>query len=427
MSKRWLFLAPFAAALAFAAQPASAAEYVYGSWTSPNNVVLSQGVAPLSRGGQGGDRRRAQVEAAGGRATVSTGHASLAGIRDRIADAGGPVIPAYTRKELRAANVVYDMINVSVSPVVMAGAVAETYHLDCPACKDDFSKNNALFLANYSTTRYNLLCRAPITKASETRGRRVRVVGALGRFLKSLGAVPVGGSPAEAGAGASAGQSRLHLRADQLVAVLQPLGPHQARTRRESCPPATSSAMVINRGAWKALPQAQKTALIKHAPGLIANITIGGYIAEDVQVRNEAKKRGRHHHPRGRLDGSRVSKPTRRRNSTSSPRWRRRTGSSRPPRSPTPISKTSPSGKRSTRRSETIRTSSRRRSGTRCSASSIPTRSSIELRHAGRHPPCRVCSLHGAAWAWSVNGPGWGSAWCGSSRHRGTPADDHDL
>ena len=291
MSKRWLFLAPFAAALAFAAQPASAAEYVYGSWTSPKNLVLSQGVAPYLeavRAETGGALKWKLL--AGGQ--LFDGHASLAGIRDRIADAGGPVIPAYTRKELRAANVVYDMINVSVSPVVMAGAVAETYHLDCPACKDDFSKNNALFLANYSTTRYNLLCRAPITKASETRGRRVRVVGALGRFLKSLGAVPVGGSPAEAVQGLQ--QGNLDCIAGPISWLqsfnLWDLTKHVLDANLAL--QATSSAMVINRGAWKALPQAQKTALIKHAPGLIANITIGGYIAEDVQVRNEAKKRG---------------------------------------------------------------------------------------------------------------------------------------
>ena len=32
--------------------------------------------------------------------------------------------------------------------------------------------------------------------------------------------------------------------------------------------------------------------MIKHAPSLIANITIRGYMAEDVEVRAEAKKRG---------------------------------------------------------------------------------------------------------------------------------------
>ena len=291
MSKRWRFLAPFAAALAIAAQPASADEYVYGSWIGPKNVVLSQGVAPYLEAvtAETGGALKWKLLSDG---QLFDGPATLVGIRDRLADAGGPVIPAYTRKELRAANVVYDMINASVSPVVMAGAVAETYHLDCPSCKDDFNKNNALFLANYSSTRYNLLCRAPITKASEMKGRRVRVVGALGRFLKSLGAVPVGGSPAEAVQA---------LQQGNLDCVAGPISWLQSfdlwdLTRHvldaNFALQATPSAMVVNRNAWKALPQAHRKAMIKHAPGLIANITIRGYIAEDVQVRNEARKRG---------------------------------------------------------------------------------------------------------------------------------------
>ena len=50
--------------------------------------------------------------------------------------------------------------------------------------------------------------------------------------------------------------------------------------------------MVVNRDAWKALSKAERAAMIKHAPGLIANTTVRGYMAEDVQVRAEAKKRG---------------------------------------------------------------------------------------------------------------------------------------
>ena len=291
MLRRWILLTPVAAALALAGQSASAAEYVYGSWNGPKNVVLTAGVGPYLK---------AVTEETGGAlkwkllagAQLFGGRATLAGIRDRIADAGGPVIPAFTRKELRAANVVYDLVNASVSPVVMAGAVAETYHLDCPACKDDFSRNNALFLANYASTRFNLLCRAPITKASEMEGRRVRVVGALGRFLKSLGAVPVGGSPAKAVQAIQRGN--LDCIAGP-ISWLQSFGlwdltKHVLDAQLAIQP--TPSAMVVNRDAWKALSKSQKAAMIKHAPGLIADITIRGYMTEDVEVRSEARKRG---------------------------------------------------------------------------------------------------------------------------------------
>ena len=291
MSKRWILLAPFAAALALVGQPVSAAEYVYGSWNSPKNVVLTEGVGPYLKAvtEETGGSLKWKVLAGG---QLFGGRATLAGIRDRIADAGGPVIPAFTRKEVRAANVVYDLINASVSPVVMAGAVAETYHLDCPACRADFSRNNALFLANYASTRFNLLCRAPITKASDMKGRRVRVVGALGRFLKSLGAVPVGGSPAKAVQAIQRGN--LDCIAGP-ISWLQSFGlwdltKHVLDAQLAIQP--TPSAMVVNRDAWKALSRTEKTAMIKHAPSLIANTTIRGYMAEDVQVRNEAAKRG---------------------------------------------------------------------------------------------------------------------------------------
>lgn len=291
MLGRRILLMPFAAAMAFAAQPAAAAEYVYGSWNGPKNVVLTEGVGPYLEAvtKETGGSLTWKVLAGG---QLFGGRANLAGIRDRIADAGGPVIPAFTRKELRAANVVYDLINASTSPVVMAGAVAETYHLNCPACKADFAKSKSIFLANYAAPRFNLLCRAPITKASEMKGRRVRVVGALGRFLKSLGAVPVGGSPAKAVQAIQRGN--LDCIAGP-ASWLQSFGLWDLTKHvldANFAIQATPSVMVINRDAWKALSKSEKVAMLKHAPGLIANTTIKGYLAEDAQVREEAKKRG---------------------------------------------------------------------------------------------------------------------------------------
>ena len=50
--------------------------------------------------------------------------------------------------------------------------------------------------------------------------------------------------------------------------------------------------MVINRNVWKGLKRSEKAAILKHAPRLIANTTIKGYMAEDTWVRSEAPKRG---------------------------------------------------------------------------------------------------------------------------------------
>jgi TRAP-type C4-dicarboxylate transport system substrate-binding protein len=54
----------------------------------------------------------------------------------------------------------------------------------------------------------------------------------------------------------------------------------------------TPSSMVINRDSWNKLSRAERMAMLKHAPSLVARTTIDGYMAEDRTVRKAAAKRG---------------------------------------------------------------------------------------------------------------------------------------
>lgn len=291
MRKRIVCLASVAVSVSLSAVPASAKDYVYGSWNGPKNVVLVQGVAPYLKAVEketGGSMKWKLIAGA----QLFGGRATLAGIGNRVADAGGPVIPAFTRKALRSANVVYDLVNASESPVAMAGAVAETYHLDCPACKADFAKNKTIFIANYAATPFNLLCRAPVNSAADVKGRKIRVVGALGRYIKSLGAVPVGGPPSKAVQAMQRGNLDCIAGPSSWI---QSFGMWDIAKHVYDAPLAvqpTPSAMVINQSVWKSLKPAERRAMIKHAPRLIANTTINGYMAEDKWVRSETSKRG---------------------------------------------------------------------------------------------------------------------------------------
>jgi len=280
-----------AATLSLSTPAAHADEYVYGSWNGPKNVVLTEGVGPYldavkkDTGGSMDWKLIAGAQLFGGRAT-------LAGIQNRVADAGGPVIPAFTRKALRTANVVYDLVNASEIPVAMAGATAETYHLDCPECKADFDKNNTVFIANYASPRFNLLCGKPVKTAEDVKGLKIRVVGALGRYLKSLGAVPVGGPPTKAVQAMQRGN--LDCIAGP-ASWLKSFGMWDITESILDAPLAiqpTPSAMVINKDVWKGLTRKEREVMLRHAPRLIANITINGYMAEDREVRAEAAKRG---------------------------------------------------------------------------------------------------------------------------------------
>ena len=118
------------------------------------------------------------------------------------------------------------------------------------------------------------------------------MVGALGRFLKALGAVPVGGSPTKAVQAIQRGN--MDCMAGP-ISWLQSFGMWDITKHVLDAPlaiQATPSVMVINRDAWKQLSRAEKVAMIKHAPQLTANTTINGYMAEDVMVRALAPKRG---------------------------------------------------------------------------------------------------------------------------------------
>lgn len=291
MIRRLSLVSFLVAVICLPASGVSAKEYIYASWNAPKNVVLAYGVVPYLKEVEkatGGSLKWKVL--AGGQ--LFGGPATLAGIRDKLADAGGPVIPAFTRKELRAANVVYDLVNASESPVVMAGAVAETYHLDCPACKADFREHNTLFLANYATSRFNLLCREPIKSLADAKGRKMRVVGALGRFIKQIGAVPVGGSPAQAVQAMQRGNIDCIVGP---ISWLESFGMWDLAKHVLDAPLAiqpTPSSLVINRDSWNKLSRAERRAMLKHAPGLVARTTIDGYMAEDDSVREAAGKRG---------------------------------------------------------------------------------------------------------------------------------------
>lgn len=277
--------------MSLVASQASAKDLVYGSWNGPKNVVLTEGVGPYLKAVSEASKGSMKWKMVAG-AQLFDGRATLSGIKNRLADAGGPVVPAFTRKALRAANVVYDLIHLSDNPVVMAGAVAETYHLNCPACKADFKKNGSIFIANYAAAPFTMLCRMPVKTAEDLKGKKIRVVGALGRFIKSLGAVPVGGPPTKAVQAVQRGNMDCIAGPASWIKSFGMWDITKHVLDVSLAIQATPSSMVINEKIWKGLSKADRALMIKHAPALIANTTIKGYMAEDVAVRGDAAKRG---------------------------------------------------------------------------------------------------------------------------------------
>ena len=101
MIKRTLILSAALTLAAAGSSAVGAAEYIYGSWNGPKNAVIKDGVVPYLQAveKEAGGSLKWKVIAGG---QLFGGRAALAGIRDKVADAGGPIIPAFNRKELRA-------------------------------------------------------------------------------------------------------------------------------------------------------------------------------------------------------------------------------------------------------------------------------------------------------------------------------------
>ena len=98
MTKHLFRLTSVAIGLSLATTAVAAKEYVYGSWNGPKNVVLVEGVAPYLKAVEKETGGSMQWKLIAG-AQLFGGRATLAGIGNRVADAGGPVIPAFTKSE----------------------------------------------------------------------------------------------------------------------------------------------------------------------------------------------------------------------------------------------------------------------------------------------------------------------------------------
>ncbi len=63
---------------------------------------------------------------------------------------------------------------------------------DCPACMDEMSAQNQVYLGASSTTSYVLQCAVPLGSTTDLEGKRIRAAGAYwARWAETVGAVPV--------------------------------------------------------------------------------------------------------------------------------------------------------------------------------------------------------------------------------------------
>ncbi|MFW5678028.1 MAG: C4-dicarboxylate TRAP transporter substrate-binding protein [Rhodosalinus sp.] len=135
------------------------------------------------------------------------------GVRDGIADVAGNLL-AYFPSEFPTLNMLAEFSELveleefsgELSSLAFSGAIMEYVMNDCPACMDEMSAQNQVYLGAASTTSYVLQCAVPLTSSADLEGKRIRAAGAYwARWAESVGAVPVSMSVNETLEGLSQG------------------------------------------------------------------------------------------------------------------------------------------------------------------------------------------------------------------------------
>ncbi|KPP81878.1 MAG: TRAP-type C4-dicarboxylate transport system, periplasmic component [Rhodobacteraceae bacterium HLUCCO07] len=136
-----------------------------------------------------------------------------AGLRDGIADVAGNLL-AYFPGEYPTLNMLAEFSELveleefagELSSLAFTGAIMEYVMNDCPACMDEMSAQNQVYLGASSTTSYVLQCAVPLTGTDDLEGKRIRAAGAYwSRWAESVDATPVSMSVNETLEGLSQG------------------------------------------------------------------------------------------------------------------------------------------------------------------------------------------------------------------------------
>ena len=172
-----------------------------------------------------------------------------------------------------------------VSSGAQNGAPDESFFLSRPECMEDFRKQNTVYTGGIANGDYSFMCNKEVRSITDIRGKRIRTSGAGGRWVRALGAVPIGMAVPDAVETYRRGsidcvmgpmyclQSFGLIDATKYV-LEYPMGPYKV-----------TGILLMNRDAWNKITSAERAAIIRAMAfrsaqsicnGHLVNITMAG-------------------------------------------------------------------------------------------------------------------------------------------------------
>lgn len=267
------------AAAAVAAGPAVAKELVYVSGLPEKHGVMRHAVSPLLdeiAKDSGGSITWQKLLGA----QVVTIRTSLDGLSRGVGDAGH-TIPLFNRKEMIHNNVLYDAPFFGTDPYAINGAQLETILLDCKECQEEYRRKNVVYLSEYASTSFDLICNKPVEKLADVKGLKIRASGGYGRWAEAMGGVAINMAPDKMVTAIDRGAMDCSVSP---IAHMVSYGLKDVAKYVYHYPMGTGRGYVhfaMNRDSWNKLTIDQRKLILKHLPMSAARATGLGYIEAD--------------------------------------------------------------------------------------------------------------------------------------------------
>src|SRR5690625_3316392 len=116
---------------------------------------------------------------------------TLNGLATGVADIGNLAMTYYPG-QFPYFQLIADMGMYSSNPIAVMGAVNEMLHVSCKECREEFFKNDVVYIAGNAITPYTMISKKPITEPDDLKGKKFRTPGSLwNRWASYVGGTSV--------------------------------------------------------------------------------------------------------------------------------------------------------------------------------------------------------------------------------------------
>lgn len=217
--------------------------------------------------------------------------ASLPSLGSRVADAS-VFLSMFYPGELKTHLITTDLFLAHDDPLVASAAATETIMRDCEDCFSEFKKNGTIFLAGYSTTNYQLMCKPDLKTVAELKGRKIKVSSVWGTLVSAMAAVPVNIPAAETVEAMQRGLIDCLMSPPEWLASYPGMNEVVKHVVDFGFGIGAGVPLfAMNLESWKSLSTAEKTLILRHMPQASAGIMVTGYDRYHARARDVIKKR----------------------------------------------------------------------------------------------------------------------------------------